>query len=494
MKRIALIITSSEMIRSYLETKVFENFPKDWDLFLYTPTDLISKTELPLCFSKFQEFESITQSRLIFLFFDVLRWRNKEKSISFKSRNDRLHPHLRFFLKRYRETGIVSVQLDKGQSSLTDVNAPLQKNYFFAKRCMAIGKSFLQILARRSILAIFSRDIFFALLEVAINPRRIRHPRLYQQLKSDKPDLILYPTSGFETLSMELVFIGQKLNSKSMFLFDNWDNLSSKTVMYALPDFIGTWGQQSSDHAVQISGFPKSRIFEIGAARFTNYMEKNKSVKFSLPERYLLFSGSFLNFDEYKALRIIDNFLMRLENHQDLYVIYRPHPEGVHKNSFQTQNFQRVLMDPQFSELLAKGLLKASGNLGRFSLDYYPYLISNAEFVVGGLTSLLIEATLFQKLYITLEHDEPHNLSNPAKLRGNYTHFKEISRLPNLISCKDLQDLPRILFDQLNGKGMVKPGDCLKELDFFVRSDVAEYSNRLKRSIEDVINSGKENR
>ena len=488
MKRIALILTSSEMIRSYLETKVFENFPKDWDLFLYTPKDLISKTELPLCFSKFQEFESITHSRLTFLFFDVLRWRNKEKSISFKSRNDRLYPHLRFFLKRYRETGIVSVQLDKGQSSLTDLNAPLQKNYFFAKRCMAIGRSFLQIFARRTILAIFSRDIFYALLEVAINLRRIRHPRLYQQLKSDKPDLILYPTSGFETLSMELVFIGQNLNSKSMFLFDNWDNLSSKTVMYALPDFIGTWGQQSSNHALQISGFPKSRIFEIGAARFTNYMEENKSVKFSLPERYLLFAGSFLNFDEYKALRIIDNFLMRLESHHDLYVIYRPHPEGVHKNSFQTQNFQRVLMDPQFSELLAKGLLKTSGNLGRFSLDYYPYLISNAEFVVGGLTSLLIEATLFQKLYITLEHDEPYNLSNPAKLRRNYTHFKEIGRLPNLISCKDLQDLPRILFDLLNGKEIVKRGDCLKELDFFVRSDVAEYSNRLKRSIEDVIN------
>ena len=477
------------MVRSYLQTNLFNELPADWNLYLYTPRGCLAPEEVPSRFVSWSQFEETFHDKKLYFFFDILRWKNQKHSISFRTRNRRLYPELRFFISRFMNYGVLSTQIGNRLYQKTDLSNTSKLLYGYLRIFEALKRLFISNIAKRSILALFANPIFFPIATVIIRPKAIRHQQLLQLLKADHPDLILYPTSGFETLTLDLVSIGKELNSKTMYMFDNWDNLSSKTVMWAFPDYICTWGEQSSKHASQIGNFPKSRVFEVGSARFTNYKRPQKTEMFSLPSRYILFVGSFLHSNETQVLKLLDTFLLELNSHQDLTVIYRPHPESHLKNSFKPENFQRVVLDPQIRELLNKSPLKIGGNLGELSLDYYPKLISNAEIVIGGLSSMLIEATIFQKPYISLEHNEPGNLSNPATVRDSYTHLKEIEQLSNLIPCNDLSNLPRIILDLLNGELSIDLNNCLKNLDYFVKSDIASYPHRLEYAVKRVLSS-----
>ena len=80
-------------------------------------------------------------------------------------------------------------------------------------------------------------------------------------LKKLKPDLVIYPTNAFEPLVSEIPIICKKLDIKSYFLIDNWDNLSSKSILINHPDYISVWGKQTANHARKIQKYQKKSIF-----------------------------------------------------------------------------------------------------------------------------------------------------------------------------------------------------------------------------------------
>ena len=53
---------------------------------------------------------------------------------------------------------------------------------------------------------------------------------LYRVINKINPELIMYPSHCFEPETIKLVRISKKIGSKILFIIDNWDNLSSKTV------------------------------------------------------------------------------------------------------------------------------------------------------------------------------------------------------------------------------------------------------------------------
>ena len=64
-------------------------------------------------------------------------------------------------------------------------------------------------------------------------------------VKKLKPDLVVYPTNAFEPLFQKYqLFVKNKY--KSYFLIDNWDNLSSKSILINQPDYISVWGKADS--------------------------------------------------------------------------------------------------------------------------------------------------------------------------------------------------------------------------------------------------------
>ena len=76
-----------------------------------------------------------------------------------------------------------------------------------------------------------------------------------------KPDLVVYPTNAFEPLVSEIPIICKNYKVKSYFLIDNWDNLSSKSILINQPDYISVWGKQTANHAKRFKVYHQKNIY-----------------------------------------------------------------------------------------------------------------------------------------------------------------------------------------------------------------------------------------
>ena len=99
---------------------------------------------------------------------------------------------------------------------------------------------------------------------------------IYKIVQEIQPDLIIYPSHCFEPETIKLVRISKKIDKKILFIIDNWDNLSSKTVFFEKPDAITVWGNQSKKHAEKIQDMKKKNIFFLGSPKFDNYFKLRK--------------------------------------------------------------------------------------------------------------------------------------------------------------------------------------------------------------------------
>jgi len=145
------------------------------------------------------------------------------------------------------------------------------------------------------------------------------------------------------------------------------------------------------------------------------------------------------------------------------------------------QNFHRVVLDPQIENASRRN--SDSSVMGQLSMNYYPSLIDGAEFVVGGLSSFILEATLRKKYVLVLSHRERFNPTSPKRVLNSYEHFNELGKLRNLRFCGDTQDL-RGQFRELFLQRNLTPD--IDEIGFFVNSKVDGYVDRLRSAIEAV--------
>ena len=100
-----------------------------------------------------------------------------------------------------------------------------------------------------------------------------------------------------------------------------------------------------------------------------------------------------------------------------LKIVYRPHPwrqRSMFSSSRQIEpsNFKHIILDKQIEHAYQSNNTDDSFQP---QLDYYPALISNAEFVTGGLTSMLIESLIFRKIFLGLIHDDNKHFTSMLK-------------------------------------------------------------------------------
>ena len=90
-------------------------------------------------------------------------------------------------------------------------------------------------------------------------------------------------------------------------------------------------------------------------------------------------------------------------------IIYRYHPFRQRRNKFNLK-WKNIIIDPQ--------LVENSKLKGRNwpNLEYYPSLIKNCQFVVGGFTTMLLETTIFYKKFIAIGYDDGKSLLNQKKM------------------------------------------------------------------------------
>ena len=491
--KISLIIIHDHYFSYYFQENLFLKLSKCYDVRFLVPENMYYM--VPDYFKNYTETFSNDflhfKEKSFNLASSVYRWKFRKRSKSFHFREKRFaHPFtfysyfsisikkikiIKSYLKTSKGKKVTNYShIIKGTNNKT---SPIKTNIHTLTKYI---KWFFRATLLRFSIRFLSHEPLFTLFNHLVI-KRISFPNeLYRKILSNSSDLLIFPSSAYEPLGLHLILIQKKLKSPILFLIDNWDNLSSKSVMWAHPDFVATWGKQSKQHACNIQGFSQEQVFILGTARFSNYIEMRKAkIKSHFDFEYILFLGTSLPFNEIKCLEILNSEIKKHSSvYKNLIVVYRPHPYGVNiKNKISVDHLEFVIIDPELYVTADKFT----------SIDYFPLILKNAKAVIGGMTSMLIEASIFGKNIVALVHNEKYNIASPHKVYKNFEHVKGIEKLPNLALCENLDELPH-LFQRAFTNIEISQEAIDKELDFFYNITGETYEYKLEHIMEKIIN------
>lgn len=440
--KILLIISNNYFYNNYLSDDILEELKKLSSIKIISNQELVNdKKKLVTDFIK----ENYLNKKIHYLIATISMYLNEKKSKSFKYRIE-----TRYFPQKIKYFNFKSVAKYIIKLLSFILLKIISKSEFIAKSIIEFLKFFLTI-----------------------------NDQLKYIILKEKPDLILMPTNGFFSFELDMEYTLHKLNQKYISLIDNWDNLTTKTILTYKANHYGVWGDQNRIHAKEIQNIEIDNTTSIGTPRYEVY--KKKVIKKLFDFKYILFTGSSNQFDEFKILKKMNHILQRSK---DIKLVYRPHPWRESDEFPDLKSLNNIILDPQMEKFY-----KQKKNDFNFTftpeLDYYPDLVGGAEFVMGGPTSMMIEAQLIKKKYIVFAHEEENKKYSPKKWLNAYIHFSELFLLKNLIIINNLNELDKKI-DVLIDQGTNFEKDSF--LNYFIIFDEENYSKKLVKLIKKFMN------
>ena len=327
--------------------------------------------------------------------------------------------------------------------------------------------------------------------------------RLQQALLDVKPDLIIAPTAVTDPLLIDVARLSKRLKIPTLFLVKNWDNLSSKLVFPEPPDYLGVWGEQSVEHACSIHGMSREQVFVVGAPTFDHYFRVAKETLSSpYPFRYVLFAGCSLPFDEISALRTLEDTI-ESQGLSDLTIVYRPHPWRQRRKCFdvfEPEHYKHVVIDEQVKESYFRTVRTQDYRGSKAflpSLDYYPSLLSHAEFMISPLSTMMLESACCETPVLVIAYDDGVHAFSPGTAIHE-EHFKGLDTVQGFRVCRDVQTFTRGFLEMAQEALRVSQGQdgrvsMRRQIRWYLYADERSYAQRL-RDLVDRLNVAQERR
>ena len=201
------------------------------------------------------------------------------------------------------------------------------------------------------------------------------------------------PTNGYFSFEVDAEYTLHKLGKKYISLIDNLSQVPTKTILIYKANHYGLWGDQTRIHAQEIQNVSPDITTSIGTPRYEIY--KNTTSKKLFNFKYILFVGTSNKFDEFTVLVLLNNIFNKLNI--DMKIVYRPHPWRESDEFPDISILNNIILDPQMEKQYNA---KSMSSEFQPELEYYTDLVGGSEFVIGGFTSMLIEAQLQKKHYV----------------------------------------------------------------------------------------------
>jgi hypothetical protein len=313
------------------------------------------------------------------------------------------------------------------------------------------------------------------------------HPGLARIFDSLRPELVIAPTGGQDSLVWDALRLARAQGVQSLCLIHNWDNLSSKGAFPVRPDRLAVWGPQSVDFAERIHRFPREDVTSLGAPSLDPYFHMARGATrapFEFP--YVLFAGCYGRFDERRPLELLDSELARSDS--NLKIVYRPHPHRHPRaipDRVDENELPSVVIDPQVRDAYFQTFAREYSADGRPaerlrpvfpSLDYYPALLENARFVVCPLSTMIVEAAIFDRRVLVIAYDDGIHPDSPARV-VNYDHFGGIDRIEGFDLVTSEEEMLAAFRRLIADPEPIRP--LRDQLGWWLHHDERPYSERL---------------
>jgi len=502
MKKV-IILESDDFIRNYLETKAFDlilddeyeiiaiNIGKEYRSKQYNINNKITFIEC--------KYAPLTKY-INDLNFNIGIVKKINKSASFRYRYHITISQAIDFRYSFLSSRICSSMSYKKLKNKLSKN--IDKSYinFFLINFFRLSRlyKFFKKIPHRFVLSFFSLPYiydFFQKIRKLINPC----PVLHKALNSINPGLVIYPSNAYSAVGEDILKLSKKGSAfKTLFLIDNWDNMSSKSVFVDKPDYLGVWGEQSRKHAIDIQGINPNNIYILGTPRYLIYErlgdDNNLERIYDFP--YILFLGmGGLGYDEIGALKRVSKVL---SDNRSLFpknckIIYRPHPFGrgmTLQSDFNNLCDENIVLDKQLFEHFNSEIYFKNRSF-QLSFDYFPSILLNSTIVVGGATTMIMEALFLGKNSVVLSYDDGNEVNLKKQFKA-LEHFKGLDKINSLFVVNDEEDMRTAMLSAL----CVEWSDEDKEeisskLDYYINISLLTkkqiYTERLKKCIDEII-------
>jgi hypothetical protein len=222
---------------------------------------------------------------------------------------------------------------------------------------------------------------------------------VHRFLAERRPDaVVVTPLTAFGSAQPDFILAARRLGIPSAFCAFSWDNLTTKSIIHAIPDLVTVWNEPQLTEAVELHGVPAERVVVTGAPAYDHWFDwRPRSHRAEFCERvglpgdgpFLLYVGSsrFIAPDEADFVRWWLSELRARggEPLADVGVLVRPHP-------FHAARW----LESGLASLPGVAVYPANGadpRDERSRTEYYDS-IHHAAAVVGLNTSALIESAI----------------------------------------------------------------------------------------------------
>jgi hypothetical protein len=460
-KKVLIIINSEEYVRNYITTDALSEIEKDFQCF-YLLADTIKNLDVFRERAVLGEYSiDKTMAARHYHLFNVLTWRYKTKSSS-------------FYFRAMRSRRL--------QFSFSESDG-------FLKKVIKVHSRIFKWASSRVNGFIGDSNLIFLFYYKWQVTRLIVKADFEEKIVKCMPDVVLFPSSAYDPAGTDVISVCKKIGVPVVFLVDNWDNLSSKSILWERPSYIGVWGEQSAEHAVNIQGFKKDQVTSLGTPRFDKYFQvRDVDLKSTFDFKYILFVGTALVFDEVDVLQKLNKIISK---HPQIFdsvrIIYRPHPWRQGNDTIVGKGLENIIIDPQ----MVRAYTVMDSIKLQPDLSYYPSLLKNAEFVVGGLTSMLIEALIFRKRFMALVYDDGKNYTSQHNAFKYYTHFQGLRDVEALSFCENIDTLEEIFISTWLSRNNTNAEKIDSQRRYFYFDDARTYAQRLRDLCRDVVDESR---
>ncbi|MCU4654161.1 hypothetical protein N8I71_15050 [Roseibacterium sp. SDUM158016] len=450
--KILFAVTGQEFVRNYFSTAALAALEAEADVTFLVSDRLTDPAPVTSGNRKVLFFRSDPRkTKAQMNIYKVLMWRFRHLSSTFRFRADRIFAPKRAYQPWRPDT--------------------ILKNFdaFRERLGIAYRRLRLRILGSRLVFPLYRR-MFIDTLKPS--------PDIAAAFAQVRPDLLVAPSNAYEPDGNEMILQAQKDGVPSLFLIDNWDNLSSKAVLMQRPDHLAVWGEQTLGHATDIQSYDAADVTILGTPRFDAYFEaRDTELPSPFDHPYILFLGTSLAFDEVEALKHIDAIMSADPvRWQGVKLVYRPHPWRQSRDTIADTRLENVILDPQ----LADRHLTGERHTGfQPDLSWYPRLLANAEFTLGGLTSMLIEATIFGKQFVALTYDDGKHVTNQKTVLERSEHFRGVERIHTVSFCREKSDVEPLMRAAWDGRKTIDRDRVDRERNYILFHDGKAYDRRL---------------
>lgn len=297
-------------------------------------------------------------------------------------------------------------------------------------------------------------------------------------------DIVLYITvGGPTTFSDQLVRFYDNL--KIVVVSENWDNISSKSVLKEKPLALVVWGQQSSKFANLIHGFSSNLTHDLGNPRLEWLL--NNCSKTVSSNSGIFFGGGSTNFEGEKLYL---ESCIKIAKNLGLNVIYLPHPKYY--------SFARKLKYLEnFSNFKLIGANKILNNTEYFLPNMREYLniFKNTKIFISSYSTLNLEAAVLGKFSIGIDL-ELGILKNHInyKMSDAHDHINDLKESKLIYRVQSILEFESVLNSSINNQFIEFSDENRSEEISYLAGSSFEFTHKLVELLKQLIIEDKYNK